>query len=281
VDAAEGRPEAAAKGTGPEAFVAANRALAAWASGRTPEDVDVQALASAFPGWWGVSLAEAERALASGDERAAAEKLGSALDACDARAGAPAVSAPGAVAAILGGSGSPSLCARAQRLAGATFVRASLRALAETKSKGSAVGARDARAFAERALKLPIDAAARAVALFVRGTADLELGNAAGAREGLTAALAAKLQPALASMARNNLGVALARSGAADEATKELSAARAASPAPPEAALNLALRLDETGRSAEALALYDEYLRSGASREDIVQRAEALRKVLR
>ncbi|MEO6326144.1 MAG: hypothetical protein ABIT01_09155, partial [Thermoanaerobaculia bacterium] len=186
---------------------------------------------------------------------------------------------------VVGGeAGSPSLCERARFLNSVALVRSSVSLL--TESKSAPASAKEARAQADRALTMPLDPVTRSAALFARGTADLFLGKADSAQESLTAALAAKLPVELVPFARNNLAVALARSGSLEAAARELQAvreqknSRGGSPGPAEATLNLGILRDQGGRGAEALSLFDEYLRAEKERpEGIADRAEALRKV--
>ena len=119
----------------------------------------------------------------------------------------------------------------------------------------------------------------RAAALYARGTADLFLSKADSAQESLAAALAAKLPAELVPFARNNLAVALARTASIEAAVRELQAVRAAPSSPYEATLNLGVLRDQGGRGAEALVLYDEYVKLQKERsEEIAERADALRK---
>ncbi|MEO6323091.1 MAG: tetratricopeptide repeat protein, partial [Thermoanaerobaculia bacterium] len=84
----------------------ANLALLSWAAGKTPTDADVALFRWAYPTWWGVNLAEAERALEKKDDRTAARKLASALEACTPGSSAAAASlppVPGVFSVVVGG----------------------------------------------------------------------------------------------------------------------------------------------------------------------------------
>jgi len=284
-DAAGGRaPAAAPAGSGAlQDYALANQALSSWAAaGKRPADAELAALSRTFPSWWGVELALGEAALQRGEVLDAAKRLSTVLQACRSplRPPSPAPREGVFAALIAGDAGAPGLCQRARQIGGTTLTQAALGALAEARQRSGqavAAAAREARSLAEAALELTLDASGRAVALFVKGTADLALGSPEAARESLSSALAGKLPAGLVPPARTNLAVALARTGAAEAALRELKAARAAG-APGEAALDEATLLDDAGRHQEALALYDEYLKGTRSpREDVLARAQALR----
>jgi Tfp pilus assembly protein PilF len=118
--------------------------------------------------------------------------------------------------------------------------------------------------------------------LLLRGTLLLAAGQNAAARDDLTRALAGSLPEDLKAAARNNLGVALYRSGNETEAARQFESTTRGGPASAQATLNLAIALHERGEAARALPLYEQYLKMGGPRADEVRGwVDDLRRIYR
>lgn len=269
----------------------ANLGQALWLMGRLDEAAPhLRGAADAFPDYASLHVALGEIALADQNYAQATERLTRAVDLCG-RAGDSVSNAPpsgsgrAVLQVVLGGrtSGTQPLCDRARRALGASLTVTA----AETIGRGvQGVGApsllREGRDLVERALRLPLDSATQAVALVLRGTLSLLANQPGPAAEDLRRALAAALPEPVRGLARNNLGVALYRSGAVAEAQREFEAARRAKPPATEATLNLAIASHDRGDGQRALSLYEEYVTTGGSRrEEVRDWIEALRRIYR
>lgn len=225
-----------------------------------------------------VRIAQGEAALTKGDYDGAVRLLDDASALCGAQPSAPSPPAPSPAGASLqvrlGASSPDGLCQRLQRGLAQALLGQAVTAAGRARQGGAAT----ARAAADRALALPLEADERPTAFFARGIGRLTLGDNRGARSDLQQALQGNLPEAWIAVARNNLGLALLRLDDVAGARRELEAARAAAP---EATLNLAILLDDyANESRAALDLYEEYLRQGGDRQrDANTWAERLRRV--
>jgi tetratricopeptide (TPR) repeat protein len=262
-----------------DSLVRANLGQALWLSGRYDEAREhLLAAAEEFPGNAVVRSALGEIALRKGDHAGAVRDLGAAVEACKGQRGSPAAKEPSTRLELALGGPTPSdaPCARARRALAIALVGAS----GEKLSEGP--GRREAHRLASEAIGLGADGAVLAQALFLRGTVELLDGQDAKARADLEKALASGLAENLKPTARNNLGVALYRMGAAAEAQRQFEQARAASPRTAASVLNLAIAYHDAKEAEKALALYDEYLALGGRRgEDARNWAEGIRRVYR
>jgi tetratricopeptide (TPR) repeat protein len=246
----------------------------------------LEAAADAFPDDAGAQAALGEIALAAGDRAAAVKRLGAAVESCETK-GRPVATggsrSDGVLRFAIGPDQAVWLCPRAKQVLGHALVATSIEALDKAVRDGGGASAREAREGADRALDLHLEPAARQLALFVKGSASLILDDVRGARRDLAAALAGDLPAGLLAIARNNLGAALYRDGAVEEAQQQFEAARAARPALQAAMLNLAIALHgKAGGQPKALSLYEEYVSAGGARKEDAQKwAESLRRVYR
>jgi len=252
-----------------EGVARANAGLALWLAGRGREAREhLAAAAASLPRHFGLRLALGEIALEGGDLAAARGHLEAAAARCDGGETLPDLPAGRELRVVLGST--QALCGRARERLGAVLAAAALDELAAGRGEA-------ASELAERALALPLAGGEQAVAYLARGTARLLAGADRGARADLERALEG-LSPALAAVARNNLGVARYRLGEFDAARAQFEAASATA----EATLNLGILLDDHGGDAErALELYESYLARGGRRADVVAWIERLRKVYR
>jgi tetratricopeptide (TPR) repeat protein len=251
-----------------------------WLLGRAAEaKPHLEAGADAFPDDLAAQAALGEIALAAGDRTTAVRRLTAVLDGCGASA--PRVEKGALWRVSVGAEPALWLCPRVKLVLGQALLGSAADALDRGRTEAGAL--HEARDGAERALALSLDGPPRAAALFVKGTAELMLDDVRGARRDLAAAVAGELPAAIAPLAHNNLGAALYRDGAVDEAQVQFEAARAQRASLPAAALNLGLTLHgKPGGQQKALALYEEYLAlGGARREDAQKWADALKKVYR
>lgn len=256
--------------------VRANLGKVLYLAGRGEEARDpLRSALAANSGELVLHLLLGEIALARRDYRQAERSLTAGRKLC----GTAASPAPGGdtLRVRLGPKDDRALCRRLETSLASALLGSAFDELVQARQRESALSA---RALAGRALALDLDDEARAVALFIHGSARLLSGVDRAARSDLEACLAHLPRPLLP-QARNNLGVALLRLQEVDAARRELEAARSAGD--PEATLNLAILLDEkTDEGEKALALYEEYLRSGGRRsQDAEAWAERLRKMYR
>lgn len=257
-------------------LVRADLGKALYLAGRGDEARDPLGSAAALnPGDLVLPLLLGEIALARRDYRDADRFFTAARRLCGTSE--PAAPSGETLRVTLGPKDGGALCRRAETSLASALLGAAFEELTKARRRESALSA---RALAGRALALQLDDESRAVALFVHGSARLAAGIDRAARSDLEASLA-HLPRSLLSQAHNNLGVALMRLQEVDAARRELEAARAAGD--PEATLNLAILLDEHTDDGEgALALYEEYLKSGGRRsQDAEAWAERLRKMYR
>jgi tetratricopeptide (TPR) repeat protein len=258
-----------------------------WLMGKAAEARPyLEATADSFPDDAAAQAALGEIALATGDRAGALRRLSSARDLCDATTAAPAPAGAGndnLLRVSVGADPSTWLCPRVKLVLGRALLGVAVDALDRGRSEGAAAGLREARDSADKALALPLEAAARAVGLYVKGTANLLLDDVRGARRDLAAALAGELPANLVPIARNNLGAALYEDGAADEAQQQFETARSLRSGFAAATLNLGITLHaKAGGQPKALGLYEEYLALGGTRRDEVQKwADALKRVYR
>ena len=260
-----------------------NLGHALWLAGRGADArPHLLAAVKAFPGFTSLHVALGEIALASGDRTEAIERLSKGVELCASKPAKPAAveANPSAQSSMLrlavGGpsSGTEPLCNRARTTLGA--------ALASAGATEAPRRPAEARELLDRALGFPLDPMTRAKSLFLRGTLQLAAGNNAGAREDLTRALTGPLPEDLKAAARNNLGVALHRTGNPAEAARQFEATTRGGAASAQATLNLAIALHERGEAARALTLYEQYVRMGGPRADEVRGwVEDLRRIYR
>ncbi len=287
LDAVEGRPAKAVPTlqTGWEqtadgplgALARANLGLALWSAGRSQDALPhLQAAAAAFPRQPAPRAALGDVELRRGRPADAAEHLTAASELC-ADTGTRSELPADFFEIALGES--TGLCSWVERSLGIAWVADALQRLAPAVAGRDSV--RALRAQLDRALGLPLRPADRALALYARGTLALASGSPQSARQDLTRALGGELPDRLVALARNNLGVAWARSGNSDEARRTLAAARATGA--PAAALNLGILADEPGGDPQqALELYGEYLKSGGPRrQEVAAWVERLRRIYR
>ena len=263
-----------------DALARMNLGHALWLSNRGAEArPHLQAAVKAFPGFASLHIALGEIALAAGDRAEAMERLSKGIDLCSTRQGKPAsspASDDNTLRLAVGGSsaGTEALCNRARTVLGAALAAAGA---AEAPRRPA-----EARELLQRAMAMPLDPVTRAKTQFLHGSLALAAGNTAGAREDLTRALAGPLPDDLKAAARNNLGVALHRSGNAGEAARQFEGTTRGGGSSPQATLNLAISLHERGEAARALPLYEQYLRMGGPRADEVRVwVEELRRIYR
>ena len=269
-----------------DALARMNVGHALWLSGRGADArPHLQAAVKTFPSYTSLHVALGEIALASGDRNEAIERLSHGIQLCerkpassqpDARDVSPASGTHATLRVAVGGppAGTEALCTRARTTLGAALAAA---AAAEAPRRPA-----EARGLLDRALAFPLDPVTRAKSLFLRGTLQLAAGQPGAAREDLARALTGPLPDDLAAAARNNLGVALNRSGNTAEATRQFEAARRIGAASAQATLNLAIALHERGEAARALPLYEQYLRAGGPRaEEVRGWVEDLRRIYR
>ena len=156
-------------------------------------------------------------------------------------------------------------------------VTASLTDLASGASR-----ARSARRRANLALEADLDAAQRATALYVRGTADLLLGDSERARRDLEEALSGALETSLRPLAQTNLAVVESRRGQHARARDLLQQVVGSPGASAAARLDLGILLEEhLGQPREALTHYQAYLDGPAPRRaaEVRQWVERLRRL--
>ena len=260
-----------------------NLGHALWLSGRGADArPHLIAAVKSFPGFTSLHIALGEIALAAGDRTEAIERLSKGVELCSSKPQpAPAADATSAsntsmLRLAVGGppSGTEALCNRARTTLGAALASAGA---AEAPRRPT-----EARELLDRALALPLDPMTRAKSLFLRGTLLLVAGNNAAARDDLTRALTGPLPEDLKSAARNNLGIALHRTGNSAEALRQFEGTTRGAAASAQATLNLAISLHERGEAARALPLYEQYLRMGGPRADEVRAwVEDLRRIYR
>ena len=261
-----------------------NLGHALWLAGRGAEArPHLLAAVKAFPGFTSLHVALGEIALASGDRGEAIERLSTGIELCTSKPAKPAAAADATTTAnasmlrlAVGGpaAGTEALCNRARTTLGAALAAA---AAAEAPRRPQ-----EARELFDRALALPLDPMSRAKSLFLRGTLQLAAGNTSAAREDLTRALTGPLPDDLKAAARNNLGIALYRSGNTAEAVRQFEGSTRGGASAAQATLNLAISLHERGEAARALPLYEQYLRMGGPRADEVREwVEDLRRIYR
>ena len=268
-----------------EAAARANLGQALWLGGR-PDDArgHLQAAAAAFPHWLSVRAALGEVALAEDRHEEALVHLAAAGELCGDEAGSPLIDPPLERFFIitLGGADREPLCDRLQTSLALARTGAALERLKPALASGSGLGA--VRQLAASALAGQLPPRARAVAHFVRGTAQLAGGDDPSARRDLSQALAIGLPTSLQPRASNNLGVALTRLGRIEEARASF---ERASPAYPEATLNLGILLDDpAGDPRAALEHYRAYLASaplavGGRRQEVETWIERLERIYR
>ena len=267
-----------------DALARLNLGHALWLSGRGSEArAHLQAAVKAFPDFPSLHIALGEIALAAGDRPEAIERLSRGIELCTTKPVRPAPVAEGTAASststlrlAVGGasSGTEPLCQRARTIVGAALASAGA---AEAQRRPA-----EARELLDRALAMPLDPMTRAKAQFLRGTLLLAVGNNAAARDDLARALTGPLPEDLKVAARNNLGVALHRTGNAAEALRQFEGTARGGSASAQATLNLAISLHQRGEAARALPLYEQYLRSGGPRADEVRGwVEDLRRIYR
>ena len=251
---------------------------ALWLAGRGADArPHLQAALKAFPSYPSLHIALGEIALSAGDRTEAIDRLTRGVELCAAKQKPENVSgSPSTLRIAVGGtaSGTEALCARARTSLGSALAAV---AVAEASRRSP-----EARELLDRALAQPLDPATRAKALLLRGTLLLAAGQNAAARDDLTRALAGPLPEDLKAAARNNLGVALYRSGNETEAARQFESTTRGGPASAQATLNLAIALHERGEAARALPLYEQYLKMGGPRADEVRGwVDDLRRIYR
>ena len=269
-----------------DALARMNLGHALWLSGRGADArPHLQAAVAAFPNFTSLHVALGEIALASGDRAEAIERLAKATELCASKPATP-TSVPdpareresnaSTLRLAVGGpsSGTEALCNRSRTTLGAALAAAGV---ADAQRRPA-----EARELLDRAMALPLDPMTRAKALLVRGTLQLSAGNNTAAREDLTRALTGPLPDDLKATARNNLGVALHRTGNTAEAVRQFEGSSRGGPTSAQATLNLAISLHERGEAARALPLYEQYVRMGGPRVDEVRGwVEDLRRIYR
>jgi len=251
--------------------------MALWSAGRGDQArPHLRAAAAAFPRQPAPRVALGDIALRQGLYGLAVEHLTAAAERCADAGETPAL--PASVFGVVVGE-TAGLCGWIERSLGIALVGGAVDEFAAAVAARGAGGA--VRARLDRALGLPLRPADRALALYLRGTLALAAGSLQAARQDLARALEGELADRLAPLARNNLGVAWARLGNADEARRVLAAARATGA--PQAALNLGILADEHGGDPQqALGFYGEYLKTGGPRrQEVASWVERLRKIYR
>lgn len=251
---------------------------ALWLAGRGADArPHLQAALKAFPSYPSLHIALGEIALSSGDRAEAIERLTRGVELCTSKQKPANVSGSASTLQIaVGGppTGTEALCSRARTALGTALAAA---AAAEASRRTP-----EARDLLDRALALPLDPLTRAKLQLLRGTLLLAAGQYAPARDDLTRALAGPLPEDLKASARNNLGVALYRSGNEAEAARQFESTTRAGATSAQATLNLAIALHERGEAARALPLYEQYLKMGGPRADEVRGwVEDLRRIYR
>jgi tetratricopeptide (TPR) repeat protein len=176
-----------------------NAGLLLWQLGRGAEaKPHLSAARASFPDWNEVTLAAGEIALADRNYDDAIELLASVK--CDA--GTPAA---GRALQLTVGS-SENLCGRAKSSLAIALLSQATEDVDRAVRNRDETAARRARQLADRASSLDNDYAA--LAMVLKGTADLVTGSDTAARDALTRALDAGLPSAMASIARKNLEAA-------------------------------------------------------------------------
>ena len=269
----------------PSPLAQANLGQLLWSLGRFDEaEPHLRAAAEGLPRWPSLRAALGDLALRRGRLPEAAAEFEIASDRCGDGTGPEAPLAPAGVftTVLADESGAEEFCEWVRANLGRALVGMSYGDLNEALRRGGST-ARRVRSQATQALDLSLSGSLRATALFVRGSAALALGEVGAATRDLRAALDGALDPSLKPTAESNLGVALARNGEAEGARTLWASARQASRPPAAAGLNLGILLDEQGGAGrEALAFYEEYLRSGGPRRQEVEGwVESLRRIYR
>lgn len=277
-ESAVDRLQAAAERAVDDPAHAANLGQALWWLGRgEAAKPHLERASRSLPLWPSLHGALGDLALAAGDLDAARRHLERAEALCANGGRVAAPSADGSFRTLLAGDPA-ALCDWVGGRLGALRVGAELDALASTLRRGS-LG--NARRNIDKALAESLSPPLRAAALYVRGTLALAGGDLAPARRDLQTALGGDLPVALRPLAENNLGVALIRSGQAEDASRAFERARVASGAPTAATLNLGILLeDHLGDGRGALEHYETYRRRGGARATEVEPwIERLRRI--